>query len=546
MTQIHALLLALLGGWAGHALSGRRRPNVLYVVVDDLRPNLGAYNQTFMRTPHLDALARGALTFDRAYVQIAVCAPSRNSFMSGRRPQTTLSYNFLDDFRRSTSTGSTWQSLPQTFKDAGYNVFGTGKLYHPNLPPRNDPVSWTNCSEQYPAWNGGEYVAPSMAKCLANESWGNGERWCAVSDDSWFVDRNVTDDAIDKLRFLAAQEGTPFFLGVGLRKPHLDWRVPASFLSLYPTSGIMLPKHIETPAGMPELAFHDLCDAKLKQVFPAEGNVTPWQPMHNATALAARQFYYAAVSFMDSQVGRLLDELLSLGLYEDTVVVVHGDHGWSLGEGGMWRKFSNFEACTRIPLIARVPWAKSSHGQHSRALVEAIDVFPTLCALAGVPAPVASKQQPALDGENFSWAFFDPHMVKTSKHKAYAFSQYPRCPAVDKPGQRWQNNWCEKTDKTQFRYMGLSVRTDTWRYTEWRRWNGTALAPQFDIPALGVELYDHTSDAGDNFDSFEVRNEAADLNRHAVVEQLAGVIKVQFDTQVAPAAGAAAVTADTW
>ena len=459
---------------AASAMSVEASKNVLYFVIDDLRPGLGAYDQQNILTPNIDKLAEESLVFERAYCQQAVCGPSRNSFMTGRRPDTTKAWNFKDHFREP-NIGLNWTSMPQYFKNHGYFTSGAGKLYHPGLPPNNDPPSWSDL-DKFP------YVFPPVRGCP------NRTTWCPLPrKNNTFCDVNSTDVIVARLRH-AAEAKLPFFLGLGIHKPHLPWRYPRDFLNSYPSADQITPAiHRLVPEGMPPVAFH-LTLNKNEDLAKYDYNITHPFPVDLQREM--RRQYYAATSYMDSLVGRLLDELDRLGLKNDTVVAFHSDHGYQLGEHNEWCKSTNFELGTRVPLIVRAPWMSESTGRKTSALVELVDVYPTLVELAGLP-PASGEN---LNGVSLAPLFRNPNGTV----KDVALSQYPRC----NPNPDAFPNKCLSINRTRFDFMGYSMRTDRYRYTEWVRWNGTELRPEWS-ENIGVELYDHQGDTENDFDAYE-------------------------------------------
>eukprot|EP01052_Picozoa_sp_SAG31_P008758 SAG31_NODE_447_length_15579_cov_5.713871_17_plen_459_part_00 len=286
--------------------------NVLFIVVDDLRPQMQPYGQKQTLTPHLASFAADALVFDRAYCQQAVCSPSRNSFLSGRRPDTTKAWNFRTSFR---DVGLNWTSMPQYFKNAGWFVGGTGKVYHPGLPPNDDPPSWSEPYDPKGQQNVGCPPCPEGARWCGNA-------WCSLNtsqnvanNDEW-----ITADG-KRLLSQAAAQPKPFFVAVGLHKPHTPYAYPSTIDALYPPAEqIALPSEVarHTPAGMPPVAWEH-CSA----IEPF--NIT--SPMPDLPAKQHRRAYYAAVTHTDSMIGDLLSELQALRLANSTAVVVIGDHG---------------------------------------------------------------------------------------------------------------------------------------------------------------------------------------------------------------------------
>lgn len=330
-------------------------PSVLFLMVDDLRPNLGAYGHDFMRTPHMDALAASGMLFQRAYVQYSFCAPSRNVILSGRRPDATRVFSFTDHFREA-GVGDQWVTLPQQFKDAGgYTTNGTGKTFHPGLPPSFDAAkSWDNyvypgsCNGTTNGWpvkqkgvNNLECPAALMgcpkkgdAALVASDhddpkpeelGLGSAASWCAIDTSKLTVplsDDLITQQTIEFLEAAAADvdeagNAKPFFIGAGFHRPHLPFAFPQEFGNLYPLEDIAPARVTVPPKGMPMAAWHEA------------GFDNKWdQPSAESYAATYRRAYYSAVSYTDSNVGKVLTKLDELGLTNTTIVSLIGDHGW--------------------------------------------------------------------------------------------------------------------------------------------------------------------------------------------------------------------------
>eukprot|EP00039_Didymoeca_costata_P003171 m.65723 g.65723 ORF g.65723 m.65723 type:complete len:539 (-) comp11755_c0_seq3:74-1690(-) len=503
-------------------LINAKQHNVLYIVVDDLRTELPVYGQSYIHAPNINSLANRGVVFEHTYVQQAVCSPSRNSFMSGRRPDQTKSWNFKYDFRM-TEHGAEWTTLPGYFLKHGYLTFGTGKLFHEKLPPNGDGnLSWTDIPLQFDcnASNSGAggastYCDPNMEKCSVNGStFAPNPRWCTINatldgDGAHFEDLDTLKDATKKMHYAAnntKNTGQPFFLGVGLRKPHLDWRIPKGYLDFYPArENITLPLHRMPAPTLPQVAYHDVSRSDDEEkLWEGWGFVNPWVPMRNETVQEMRQHYYAAVSFMDMIVGKLLTELESTGLTNDTLVCFHSDHGWLLGENNMFRKFHNAELTTRVPLIISVPWLPDTFGLRALGITELVDIYPTLVELAGLPTP--QKEIVPLAGCSQAAIFTSKNMTYTCKN--YALSQYPRCP-VDK-NILWKRNWCIEVESSDFGWMGYSLRTVSWRYTAWFQWDGDTLSAK--IPKSKIngtdgfyeELYHYNETVQNVMDDLDV------------------------------------------
>ncbi len=432
-------------------------PNILFIAVDDLRPALGSYGDTLARTPHLDRFAATAMRFDRAYCQQAVCAPSRNSLMTGLRPESIGIHDLATYFRTRRPDAVT---LPEHFKAHGYTTARFGKLFHTGHGNQDDARSWTGAK-------------PASAEAIAAGKKNNQRpaaekklRPAAAAPDvgpDALSDGQTATAAIAKLREL--KDG-PFFLAVGFTKPHLPFVAPKVYWDRFDRARFPVPAHRTPPAGAPRDAFHgpgellsyavekdQLDDDKIREL------------IHG---------YYAATSYMDAQAGRVLDELDRLGLAANTIVVFWSDHGFQLGEHGEWAKHNNTELSTRIPLLVRAP-GKTKPGSSTRALVETVDLYPTLAALANLPA------RTELEGTSFAPLLADP----TRPWKTAAFSVWPI---------RERNASGARTDAG----LGRSMRTARYRFTEW----GAPGTNQ-------IELYDHDRDSEEHINLAPLPEHAA-------------------------------------
>ena len=428
--------------------------NVLFIAVDDLRPELGCYGAAHMKTPHLDHLASRGMQFERAYCQVAVCNPSRSSVLSGTRPDTT---GVLDNQHFMRPNMPDVISLPQHFKNHGYTSLSLGKIFHHSeREPGDDPQSWSEPSwyhgEPYKHWFTQEsldYVKQLKAvpKAQQPKQLRAAPFEAADEPDASYPDAQTAAKAIETLQRLKA-EAKPFFLGVGFVKPHLPFTCPQKYWDLYPEASIQLAANTQRPKDAPEPAFHNNYELRSYGTVPENG------PISDAMALKLIRGYRACVSFMDAQLGRVLDELDRLGLRENTLIVLWGDHGYHLGENGLFTKMTNFEQGTRVPLLVSHPGMKTA-GQRTKALVELVDLYPTLAQLCDLPLPKH------LEGTSFAPLLENPDQP----WKKAAFSQYLR---TGKPP-----------------HTGRSIRTDRWRYTEWHDMKGKP---------TGVELYDELND----------------------------------------------------
>ena len=436
------LLLGLLGFLTCLPVDAQRPPrfNILFISVDDLRPTGGAYGDPSVRTPSMDALAGRGIVFNRAYAQQAVCSPSRTSLLTGRRPDTTRVYDLTTHFRHTIPDVVT---LPQHFKEQGYHTQSFGKIFH--NADLEDAPSWS--VPPLPVPKNPDDVDVDPAPSSRHPRTGRGPAWRApaVADDALF-DGRIAGQAIEIMRSVKEK---PLFLAVGFTKPHLPFVAPKKYYDMYPLEKVTLPANVFSPKDVPSIALTDFGELRAYADIPAKGAL----PERQARELI--RGYSAATSYVDAQIGRLMDELDSSGLRDNTIVVLWGDHGYQLGEHGLWNKHTNFEIATRAPLIISVP-GKTNARRSTEALVEFVDVYPTLVQLAGLPMPSG------LEGTSLVPLLRSPKM----KWKRAAFSQYPRG-----------------------RVMGHSVRTDRYRYTEWSE---PGQRP------VGVELYDHAADPAEN------------------------------------------------
>jgi arylsulfatase A-like enzyme len=462
------------------AATGQERPrlNVLFVAVDDLRPELGCYGNALVKSPNIDALAARGLVFNRAYCQQAVCSPSRSSLMTGRRPDSTKVWDLDTHFRKALPDVVT---LPQHFKANGYHSQGFSKIYHGGF---DDAPSWS-VPHQTPKKPGNGPEGQALIRKLREEAKKEGKdltkrenqprgpAWEAPDvEDNALADGATADLAIEALRGL---KDKPFFLAVGFLRPHLPFVAPKRYWDLYKESDFRLPKNSTPPKDAPKYAPSGWGELRAYLGMPKSGPVTDEQTRKLIHG------YTASVSYMDAQLGRVLAELDALGLRDKTVVILWGDHGWYLGEHGAWCKHTNYEYATRAPLIVSAPGRKAA-GRKTDALVEFVDIFPSLAEICGLPAPEG------VEGTSFAPLLDDP----ARPWKKAAFSQYPRgVPSVG-------------------RCMGYSVRTDRWRLVEWA-------VP--DKKFAEYELYDHQKDPNEDV------NVAGLPENAAVVKELAEILR---------------------
>jgi iduronate 2-sulfatase len=463
------------------------RPNVLLICVDDLKPVLGCYGDQLAHSPNIDALAARGLRFDAAYCNQAVCAPSRNALLTGLRPQTLGIYDLGTFFRAARPDAVT---LPQYFKQHGYRTEGVGKIFHVGHGNHNDPLSWS-----VPHW-GAKVVGYALPESRASKGLtreealfdnvpaeranklpkGAAYEAADVSDEA-YADGAVAAEAMRRIQGAASRRASgetaePFFLAVGFVKPHLPFCAPKKYWDLQDRAAFELPHRKTPPEGAPKFAPTTWGELRQYAGVPDQGELS------DDLVRTLIHGYYAATSYMDAQVGRVIKALDDAGLADDTIIVFWGDHGWHLGDHGMWSKHTNYQQAARIPLLIVAPGV-TSPGTSTARLVESVDLYPTLASLAGLPAPAG------LDGMDLSATLRDPH----APTKEAIFHVFPRGPR-----------------------LGVAVRTDRYRLVAWT----PNRADQGDV---AYELYDYQSDPE------ETRN-LADAEP-AVVEQLKAILAAQ-------------------
>jgi iduronate 2-sulfatase len=433
-----------------------RRMNVLFIAADDLNNDLGGYGHPMVKSPNLDRLARRGMRFDRAYTQFPLCSPSRSSLMTGLRPDVTGVYELTTHFRANLPDVIT---LPQLFRNNGYYAARVGKIYHYGVPGQigtsglDDPPSWDNVVNPRGRDKDEEHL---LQRLTPERSLGSSLTLLAAEGS----DEEQTDGKVasETIKLLEENRDKPFFIAAGFYRPHCPFIAPKKYFDLYPLDKIELPR--EPPdhlKNVPEAALWTR---------------PPYWGLNEHERRKAIQAYYASVTFMDAQVGRLLDALERLKIADNTIIVFWSDHGYLLTEHGQWMKQSLFEESARVPLIIAAPNAKAK-GRSTDRIVELLDIYPTLAELCRLAAPAR------LEGRSLRELLHNPH----AKWDKPAYTQ------VLRGGQGKQ-------------FMGRSVRTERWRYTEW------------DEGRQGVELYDHDKD------QHEYRNLANDQAYAKTIEGL--------------------------
>lgn len=448
-----------------------QRPNVLFIISDDLNADLGCYGHPLMKTPNIDRLAARGVRFDRAYCQYPLCGPSRNSFLTGLHPNSTGIHRNAQIFRQ---TIPSHVSLPQAFRLERYLAVRIGKLYHYNVPAsigtdgHDDPGSWE--IEMNPAGVDRLDEEPLIYSIGTDRRFGGTLSWHASSNpDEKHTDGLEAADAIWMLERCAKHKDHPFFLAVGFFRPHTPYVSPKPYFEKYPKDKIQLAQNVaEDQKDIPKAA---LMSRKKEQ-----------DDLTDDVRRQAKQAYFASISFMDAQAGKVLDALDRLGLSENTIVVFTSDHGYHLSEHGLWQKMSLFEEVARVPLIIAGPGVAKPGV--ATTPVGLIDLYPTLTELCGVKTPSPLQGQSLVP------------MLKNSSVT----------------GRGWAITQVVRGRGGAGRFFGYSLRTPRWRYTEW------------DEGREGRELYDQDADAN------EITNLADDPSKAAVVSELSAKLREAVKT----------------
>ncbi|XP_071477898.1 iduronate 2-sulfatase-like [Diadema antillarum] len=542
--------------------------NVLFIVVDDLRPSLGCYGGPII-SPNIDQLAGQSALFTNAMAQQAVCAPSRVSFLTSRRPDTTRLYDFGSYWR--THAGN-YTTLPQHFKDNGYFTASVGKVFHPGKTSNKSddfPYSWS-----VPAFHpstikySGAKVCPNEDGTLHNNVMcpvdvskmpektlpdiQSVEEAVRILKNLSFARRHPANTLHDhRLRSHRGRSGEsddsklhqsimkpPFFLAVGIHKPHIPWKYPEEFKSLYPIDSIAIATNPQRSPSQPEVAYEDFSRIRLRDDIAALNLSFPYGTIPIDLHTALRQGYYAATSYTDFLIGGLLDALEQSGFANDTIIVFVGDHGWQLGEHAEWSKYSNYELSTRVPLIVHVPGVTAGNtssrlkkfpqrnpllaesvtksnkdreksvkdGMIVEQFVEMVDIFPALSELAGLTVPPLCPPKPfnlslCTEGYSFAPLLSQGSLVTNNRvslpptyrrWKNATYSQYPR-PGVTP---------CEQTDLPKLKnitIMGYSMRTADYHFTEWVKFDPNTFEGDWsDVEARELYMNDSDPDQNDN------------------------------------------------
>ncbi len=444
LTKIIVSLIFVTFFWGGCSSQKKteKKPNVLFIAVDDLKPNLGCYGDTNAVSPNIDKLASEGIIYANNHCQQAVCGPSRASLLTGWRPDRTKVWNLHTLIRDKNPDVVT---LPQYFKEHGYSTAARGKIFDlRSVDNLHDSVSWTYRYEH-----------------VKNGRWINakGKPFAQSPDlpDDKFVDGEICNESIALLEKMA-KEDKPFFLAVGFKKPHLPFVAPKKCWDKYDENKLPLAEFQKHAKNAPEFAFQPGWELR-----NGYDNIPPDEILPVSMQKKLVHGYYACITHTDEQIGKLLKKLDELGLKKNTIIVLWGDHGWHLGDHAMWCKHTNFEQATRAPLILSAPEFRG--GLKYTHPTEFVDIFPTLCELAGLEIPEN------LDGKSLMPTMKDTSVVI----KKYAVSQFHRGAGKNKT-------------------EGYTLRTDRYRYTVWLPVKVREGAPYEEEKAVAHELYDYIND----------------------------------------------------
>lgn len=462
-------------------LLAAQKPNVLLILVDDLKPSFGAYGEKWVHSPNLDRLASSGMRFDMAYCNQAVCAPSRNNLLLGSRSTSIGVYSLGHHFRKAVPDAVT---MPQFFKQHGYHAAGIGKVFHIGHGNINDKHSWSVPFQPdkvidyvLPESTGGQLTREeALFSNRSKVGLPRGAAWeIADVEDGAYADGRIAAEGIRRLQTYSKSE-QPFFLALGFTKPHLPFCAPRKYWDLYDRSKLPLAEYTQPPAGAPKYAHKTI--GELNQYKP----VPEKPPLSKDLVRTLIHGYYSSLSYMDAQVGRVLDEVQRLGLSDNTIIVLWGDHGYHLGDHGTWTKHTNYEQANRIPIVISAPGV-TKPGSSSKALIETVDLFPTIAELADLPEPTGPQP---IDGDSFL------SVLKggpTTEIGEYAYHSYPK-------GNR----------------LGRAIRTSRYRLVEWKPWGKSSAKAEY-------ELYDYETDP------LEKRNLASE--KPDVVKKLSTILARQ-------------------
>lgn len=466
------------------------RPNVLLILVDDLKPTLGCYGDAIAQTPHLDNLAARGMRFELAYCNQAVCAPSRFTLMLGSHSTSTGLYGLGSQLREIVPDAVT---LPQYFAKAGYRTESLGKVFHIGHGNHGDPASF-----QVEHFHDKviEYVDPASTpggQLTREEAYFSNQQLGQIGklprgaafespdvDDLAYADGRVAAEAIRRLQAAKTRlaEGTPFFIACGFARPHLPFSAPRKYWDQYDPARFPMPTAEAPPEGAPGVAGKR--NGELANYTPVSADGVVQGELRRELIHG----YYASVSFVDAQIGKVIAEVDRLGLAENTLIVLWGDHGFHLGDHGLWTKHTNYEQATHIPLIFVAPGV-AQPGSVTRQLAESVDVYPTLAELAGISAPAGPQP---MDGVSLVPVLKDPK----ARVRDHAYHAYPNAK------------------------LGRAIRTERYRLVEWRPKDKPNAPAEW-------ELYDYQDDPQ------ETKNLAN--SQAEVVKRLQGILSRHLPPQ---------------
>lgn len=476
------VIVLLIVGCAAQDKVKDKKHNVLFISIDDLRPALGVYGDSIVHSPHIDKIASEGCTFMETFCQSAVCAPSRASLMTGLRPDSTRVWHLGDKFREINPATVT---MPQHFAKHGYHTVNLGKIFHNYMP---DSISWHEPDlrpARYlkPDWLGrdGEtfYISPEVnaSQKVKRDSllklrpvryadgWNTGPAWEAADvHDTMYFD-GAQNKLVEKTLTRLAKSDKPFYMGLGYFRPHLPFTVPKKYWDMYDPDNMPLAANPNIPEGAPLHTMNSMYELRHYDGFGHISHPTGAYQMSEDTVRTLRHGYYASVSYVDKLIGDLVTHMKALNIYDNTIIVIWGDHGWKLGDHNSWGKMTNYNIDLKVPLIIRYP-EQSKRGIKTSGITELVDLFPTLCDLAEIDIP------DYMQGQSMVPLMNQPEQ----KWKSAAFSQFHRRPKVSADGQR---------------YMGYSMNTEKYHYIEWYRWDHKAgIRGEY----KGAELYDRLND----------------------------------------------------
>ncbi|MBU2945851.1 sulfatase [Zobellia uliginosa] len=482
----------------------KRKPNILFIAIDDLRPELGSYGSEIAQSPNLDKLASEGLQFNRAYCQQAICGPSRASVLTGLRPETSGIYH---NYLKIRELHPDVVTLPQHFKNNGYESVYYGKIFHHG--DLDDSLSWSRVPGPQPksvvgfALPENQQIREETRKEMFTK-YGDVAKYglamgpayeSADVPDNTYSDGYNTDLAVADIKKMAKDSDKPFFLGLGFHKPHLNWVAPKQYWDLYDEAKIPMTSDSIPPENGAAMGLHPSFELRVRSGIPKKGKLDP------ELSKTLKHAYLACISYVDAQIGRAITALEDAGIRDNTIIIVWSDHGYHLGDMGIWGKATNYEIATRVPLMIWTPdMPETKRGAQTDALVELIDIYPALCELAQIEKPEH------IEGLSFVPLLKNPKQ----KWKTAVFSQFPSPalrewgsyplrpamretyfgPLIEKVETKIKSQQKQKWNRDLFenKLMGYAMRTEQYRFIVWKD------QTQLQATPLYFELYDHKND----------------------------------------------------